>query len=67
VTTPVYLDPRENVARPWLPLVALAGSTWVGPFGETVRVLPDGTVEPLIRGAAPWERSIASSPAPRAE
>ena len=64
---PICLDYRETTARPWLPLVAMAGSVWVGPFGESVRILDDGTVEPLIRGAYPWDRSIASSPAPRGE
>ncbi len=34
-------------AWPWLPAEAAPGSWWVGPLGELVQIVADGTAEPL--------------------
>jgi hypothetical protein len=55
----VELDPRALRAWPFLPLRAPVGSTWLSDIGEAVRVLPDGTVAPVVAFGA---KSIASDP-----
>lgn len=57
----VELDHRAAVAY-GLPFRSPPGRYWLTDDGETVRVEEDGRVELLIRGGAPWGRSIASCP-----
>lgn len=43
----VDLHPLARRCWPFLPLEAAPGTWWVGPCGELVQVLADGTAEPL--------------------
>jgi len=42
----IHMQPRTD----WLPAHALAGSIWLGPLGESVRVEEDGALTDLRAG-----------------
>ncbi len=54
-------------ALPFLPALALEGALIQGPDGSSWRVRLDGRLDPIIAGSRPWNRSIASDPAPMRE
>ena len=56
----VLVDGHARRVWPWLPPVATPGGVWIGPCGERVRVLDDGTAEEI--GEAPRRWSIAADP-----
>lgn len=64
MTAAVVLDAgwREAVD---LPAALPAGSFIQLPDGQVLRVSEDGRLEQLVRGGAPFWRSIASDPAAR--
>lgn len=56
-----------RLALPWLPAAGRPGRILVGPDGQAYRIQADGRLEPVIQGATPWFRSIASDPSARAD
>lgn len=56
----INIDRRARIAWPWLPEVANPGTIWIGPCGERVRVLDDGTAEEV--GEVPRRWSLAADP-----
>lgn len=59
------VDPRALRAWTWLPEAAPPGSVWLGPCGERVRVLDDGTAEEV--GEVPRRWSVAADPCARSK
>ena len=57
----VLVDLRARRAWPWLPGAAPRGSWHIGPLGERVRILADGTAEQL-HGDLPHLRGPAADP-----
>jgi hypothetical protein len=53
----VDVDPGALRAWPWLPEQAVAGTIWIGPTGERVRILDDGTVEEIGEVPRRWSSS----------
>jgi hypothetical protein len=58
----VEVDPRARAAFPDLPQVAPAGSFWLLGDGQVIRIGPGGLIDQVVRGGAPWFRSIAGDP-----
>jgi len=57
----VKVSLHARSAWPFLPVTAPPGSWWIGPLGELVQVLEDGTVD-LLPTTLPHCRGAAADP-----
>jgi hypothetical protein len=56
----IHMQPRAD----WLPAHALAGSIWLGPLGESVRVELDGSLTDIRAGTCGWPETILITSGP---
>lgn len=59
-TRVVRIDPRVHGPWPFLPAEAPAGSVWLGPTGERVRIYADGSADEV--GEIPRRWSASADP-----